>query len=468
MVFSSMTFLFAFLPIVLLLYYVVPKRWKNLILMCSGVFFYAWGEPFYVFLMLFTILIDYGAGLLMNRLDAQPKKKLAVLLISVVLNLGFLGVFKYGSFVVENINALFGAHLFDPELPLPIGISFYTFQAMSYTIDLYRKKIRVQKNIINFTAYVTMFPQLIAGPIVLYSDVENEIDDRRIGVSELSDGIGIFITGLAKKVLLANNIGALWTMVKGMDASTLPAMTAWLGILAFTFQIYYDFSGYSDMAVGMGKMLGFQFPQNFNYPYLSRSITEFWRRWHMTLGNWFKSYVYIPLGGNRCGIPRNICNLLIVWFLTGLWHGASWNFVFWGVYFGVLLIGEKFVWGKWLEKLPSFFRWLYAFVLVVFGWVLFEMTDLQSIGGFFAAMFGLNGAGFANSQTLYLLLSYLFLFLLAAVGSTRLVQKFRVFLEKKQAALCNGGRTVCVLAIFIICICYMVTSSYNPFLYFNF
>lgn len=468
MVFSSMTFLFAFLPIVLLLYYVMPKRWKNLILMCSGVFFYAWGEPFYVFLMLFTILIDYGAGLLMNRLDAQPKKKLAVLLVSVVLNLGFLGVFKYGSFVVENINALFGAHLFDPELPLPIGISFYTFQAMSYTIDLYRKKIRVQKNIINFTAYVTMFPQLIAGPIVLYSDVENEIDDRRIGVSELSDGIGIFITGLAKKVLLANNIGALWTMVKGMDASTLPAMTAWLGILAFTFQIYYDFSGYSDMAVGMGKMLGFQFPQNFNYPYLSRSITEFWRRWHMTLGNWFKSYVYIPLGGNRCGIPRNICNLLIVWFLTGLWHGASWNFVFWGVYFGVLLIGEKFVWGKWLEKLPSFFRWLYAFVLVVFGWVLFEMTDLQSIGGFFAAMFGLNGAGFANSQTLYLLLSYLFLFLLAAVGSTRLVQKFRVFLEKKQAALCNGGRTVCVLAIFIICICYMVTSSYNPFLYFNF
>lgn len=468
MVFSSMTFLFAFLPIVLLLYYAAPDKLKNLILMVSGVFFYAWGEPFYVFLMLFTILVDYGAGLLMSRWSERPKARLVVLLISVVLNLGMLGVFKYGSFLVENINALFGANLFDPELPLPIGISFYTFQAMSYTIDLYRRKIKVQKNIINFTAYVTMFPQLIAGPIVLYSDVENEIDDRTVGDSQMADGIGIFITGLAKKVLLANNIGAVWTMVKGMDPSTIPALTAWIGILAFTFQIYYDFSGYSDMAIGMGKLLGFHFPQNFNYPYESKSITEFWRRWHMTLSNWFKSYVYIPLGGNRVSTLKNIRNLLVVWLLTGLWHGASWNFVLWGLYFGVLLIGEKFLWGKALEKLPSFIRWLYAFILVVFGWVLFEMTDLASIGGFFAALFGLNGGGFANSESFYILFSNLLIFVLAAVGSTQLVQKLRNRLETATPGVFGMVRTLCALAVFAVCICYLVTSSYNPFLYFNF
>lgn len=468
MVFSSMTFLFGFLPIVLLLYYAAPSKMKNLLLMISGIFFYAWGEPFYVIIMLFTVLVDYAAGLLMEKCGDNGKARLAVLLISVVLNLSLLIVFKYGSFIVQNINSLFGAQLFDPELPLPIGISFYTFQAMSYTIDLYRRKIKVQRNVINFTAYVTMFPQLIAGPIVLYSDVEHDLGIREVGTSQLADGIGIFIAGLGKKVLLANNIGAVWAIVKAMDYSTMPAVTAWLGILAFTFQIYYDFSGYSDMAVGMGKMLGFHFPQNFNYPYISKSITEFWRRWHISLSFWFKSYVYIPLGGNRDGIWKTIRNLLVVWFLTGLWHGASWNFVLWGLYFGVLLIGEKFVWGRLLEKLPGFFRWLYAFLLVVFGWVLFEMNDLASIGGFFSAMFGINGAGFADNQSVYLLVSNLVVFVLAAIGSTQLFAKVKKAFENRTPGMFGLANVVGLIGVFAICICYLVTSSYNPFLYFNF
>lgn len=468
MVFSSMTFLFAFLPIVLLLYYAAPQKLRNPLLALSGVIFYAWGEPYYVFLMLLTIAIDYTAGLLIERFRDDRKKKLLFLVVSVVLNLGFLGLFKYGSFVVQNINGLFGVQLMDPKLALPIGISFYTFQAMSYTIDLYRGNIKVQRNIIHFAAYVTMFPQLIAGPIVRYSDVEKELAVREINTDSMADGISCFIRGLAKKVLLANNIGAVWTVVKAMDVETLPTLTAWVGILAFTFQIYYDFSGYSDMAVGLGRMLGFHFPQNFDHPYLSKSITEFWRRWHITLGAWFRSYVYIPMGGNRNGTWRTICNLAVVWLLTGLWHGASWNFVLWGVYFGLFIILEKFVWGKGLLKLPNCIQWLYSFLVVVFGWVLFEMNSPAQIGGFFTAMVGLNGAGFANSQSFYLLLTNLVMFFLCAVGSTTVLRRVGNSMEERMPGGCRFLKTVGLMVLFGICICYLVTSSYNPFLYFNF
>lgn len=355
MVFSSMTFLFGFLPLVLMLYYISPMKVKNVIILISGIIFYAWGEPFYVIIMLFSTIVDYTAGIIMDKLDSNKRGRLICLIVSIVINLGLLCTFKYGSFLITSVNNMLGANIFDPKLPLPIGISFFTFQSMSYTMDLYMRKIHVQKNIISFTSYVSLFPQIVAGPIVRYADVAAEIDNRTITYPAVASGISIFIRGLAKKMLIANNIGALWGIVKAMDYNTLPMATAWIGILAFTFQIYYDFSGYSDMAIGLGKMLGFNFPINFDHPYVSKSISEFWRRWHITLGSWFRSYVYIPLGGNRGGTFKTVRNLLIVWFLTGLWHGASWNFVIWGVYFGVLIICERLFLRKWLEKIPAFF-----------------------------------------------------------------------------------------------------------------
>lgn len=468
MVFSSMSFLFAFLPLVLILYYVSPMKVKNIILLTSGIIFYAWGEPIYVLVMLLSVLVDYSAGLMMEKYDNNKKVRLACLICSLVINIGLLSIFKYSSFIVNNINAFFGTAIPDPDLPLPVGISFFTFQSMSYTIDLYMRKISVQRNIVSFTSYVTLFPQIVAGPIVRYIDVAKEIDSREIKYDMVASGIGIFIKGLAKKVLLANNIGAVWVTVKAIEATNLSPLTAWIGILAFTFQIYYDFSGYSDMAIGLGKMLGFNFPINFDHPYTSKSISEFWRRWHITLGSWFRSYVYIPLGGNRCSKPRLFRNLLITWFLTGLWHGASWNFVLWGLYFGALIILERFVLGKYLKNLPDFFQWLYSFVLVVFGWVFFEMSSLEKIGLFFKAMFGLNGAPFANQQSVYLLASNIVMFVLCAVGSTNLLKRLvRPALKRSPNAM-GTVKVLCEILLFAVCICYLVTSAYNPFLYFNF
>ncbi len=436
--------------------------------MVSGILFYAWGEPFYVIIMLVTVAVDYIAGRLMDRYDENQKARLWIMLSSVALNLSFLVLFKYGSFIVANINALFGTQIFDPKLPLPIGISFYTFQAMSYTIDLYKRNIKVQKSFINFTGYVTLFPQLIAGPIVRYSDIENEINTREISNKMIADGISIFIRGLGKKVLLANSIGALWTTIKAMDYATMPALTAWVGILAFTFQIYYDFSGYSDMAIGLGKMLGFHFPKNFDHPYMSKSISEFWRRWHITLGSWFKSYVYIPMGGNRGSTLKVVCNLFVVWLLTGLWHGASWNFVLWGIYFGGIIIIEKLFLGKLLQKIPSFIQWIYSFLLVVFGWVLFEMRTLGEIGSFFAAMFGLNNIVAYEKQSFYLISSNILVFVVCAIGSTTALKHYTKPLEHKSQFIYKTLKLVCEFMIFAVCICYLVTSGYNPFLYFNF
>ncbi len=468
MVFSSVTFLYVFLPLVMLVYYAVPRQLKNLLILISGVIFYAWGEPVYVFLMLLTTTVDYTAGRLIDRFDKNQKARMVSMIVAVTINLGLLCVFKYSSFVISNINQIFGLSITDPQLPLPIGISFYTFQSMSYTLDMYMRNIKVQKNFINYAAYVTLFPQLVAGPIVRYQEVAVELEHRTITLTKVGEGVGIFVRGLAKKVLLANNIGMLWTTVKSSPLDELSVLTAWLGIIAFTFQIYFDFSGYSDMAIGMGKMMGFEFPKNFDYPYLSKSISEFWRRWHITLGSWFRNYVYIPLGGNRVGTLKLLRNLLVVWFLTGLWHGASWNFILWGLYFGVLIIFERFFLGKYLKKLPGAIQVLYSFLLVVFGWVLFEFESLGNVGQYFAAMFGGNGGMLLDGQSLYLLSSYLLLLVVCAIGATNYPKKLVEKISGKIPVPIRFASPVFEVVLLFVCTAFLVNSTYNPFLYFRF
>lgn len=464
MVFSDSVFLFMFLPLTLAVYYAVPFAFKNTVLFLTGLLFYAWGEPVYVLIMLLSTAIDYCAGRLMDRFDSNKKIRKATLLVSVVMNLSLLGIFKYGSFFIGSVNGIFGSAIPDPGLPLPIGISFFTFQSMSYTIDLYRRNIKVQKNFIDFAAFVTMFPQIVAGPIVRYEDVSAQLTCRRIDLRSMSDGITRFVCGMCKKVLIANSIGALWTDVKAQDYASMPAATAWLGIAAFTLQIYFDFSGYSDMAIGLGKMLGFDFPENFRYPYNSKSIAEFWRRWHITLGDWFKSYVYFPLGGSRGSTAATIRNTLIVWLLTGLWHGASWNFILWGLYYGVLIILEKFVFRRLLERTPSALRHILTMLAVVFGWVIFEITSPASELEFVKAMLGFGGS-FANSFTLNALHNYAVTFIAAIAISTGIPLKICKKLPEKRAdTLSLVGEAAGMTA----CIACLVDSGYNPFLYFNF
>lgn len=476
MVFSSLTFLFAFLPITLLVYYLVPKKAQNVVILISGLIFYAWGEPIYVLAMIASTFIDYTAGLLIAKYDNKPKIRTACLIVSLVMNLGLLGTFKYLGFLIESANAWFGLAIPNPNLPLPIGISFFTFQSMSYTIDLYRRNIKVQKNAVSFIAFVTLFPQIVAGPIVRYEDIQNEIDNRSITEKMIGDGISRFIVGLGKKVLIANNIGALWDSVKAMEYGELSAVTAWLGILAFTFQIYFDFSGYSDMAIGLGKMLGFNFPENFNYPYMSHSISEFWRRWHITLGAWFRSYIYIPLGGNRKGTARTIINLLIVWTITGIWHGASWNFMLWGAYFGVLIVLERLFLGKLLEKLPSFLSWLYTFILVVFGWIMFDGVDASTVnigdmfsqvGSYIAAMFGANGV-IMDSFATNAIVNYGIMFAICIFGSSDALKILADKIREKAPRWVQYGFAPVQLAVLLASVAFIATSSYNPFLYFNF
>ncbi len=463
MVFSSVMFMYFFLPCVLLLYYVSPKKFKNIVLLAAGLFFYAWGEPIYVLLMLLTTFVDYTAGLLIDRFDAAPKKRTMALIGSLVINLGILFVFKYSGFVA----GIFGIDI--ETLPLPVGISFYTFQSISYTLDMYMRNIKVQKSFINYATYVTLFPQIVAGPIVRYEEVQNEIDERKINILLIGEGVGIFTKGLVKKVFLANNIGMLWAEIKAMEYSEISAATAWLGILAFTFQIYYDFSGYSDMAIGLGKMLGFNFPENFRHPYISKSISEFWRRWHITLGSWFRSYVYIPLGGNRKGMAKTLRNLLIVWGLTGLWHGASWNFILWGLYFGVIIILERLFLGKKLEKLRPWVGRVYAFLLVVFGWVLFETETLSDAASYFGAMFG-AGEGIIDSLAIFELKNYLVLFILCAVGTTGFLGKVinRLHRNVTTSKLVYYATPVVQAVLLLMCTAYLVDATYNPFLYFRF
>lgn len=493
MVFSGLTFLLVFTPIILILYYLVPKKGKNIVILVSGLLFYSWGEPLYVFVMILSTFIDYTAGRFMDKFDDKPKVRKACLLVSIIMNLGLLGIFKYSDFLVNSINAWFGLDVTNPfvrmfnamfsgingkidKLPMPIGISFFTFQSMSYTIDLYRRKIKVQKSAVNFMAFVTLFPQIVAGPIVRYEDVQNELDERSITENMVGGGISRFITGLGKKVLIADNIGALWDSVKALDVTSLSAASAWLGILAFTFQIYFDFSGYSDMAIGLGKMMGFNFPENFDYPYMSKSISEFWRRWHMTLGGWFKSYVYFPLGGSKKGLTRTVVNLLIVWTITGIWHGASWNFMLWGAYFGVLIVLEKLFLGKWLEKMPSLLSWLYTFVLVVFGWVMFDYVPAGTVDfgdvfgrifGYIGAMFGANGV-FKDNFAVNAIVNYGIVFALAIIGSTDIVNRLCAAVKNKASQWVMYGYPVIQTCVLLMSIAFITTSSYHPFLYFNF
>lgn len=473
MVFSSLLFLFRFLPAVLILYYIAPRKLRNVILLAFSLFFYAWGEPKYVFLMLFTITMDFfvGRGIDKAKREGDQKKARRFLLCSVIVNLSVLGFFKYADFFVGTINSLTGASIPLPGIPLPIGISFFTFQTMSYTIDVYRGSTRVQKNWIKYGTYVSMFPQLIAGPIVQYKTIAEQMEHRRENVDDFAEGIHRFMIGLGKKVLIANNIGALWDVIAAIPVEGLAAGTAWLGALAYTFQIYFDFSGYSDMAIGLGKMFGFHFLENFNYPYVSKSITEFWRRWHISLSSWFKEYVYIPLGGNRRGIGKQVRNILVVWMLTGIWHGASWNYVAWGVYYGVLLLVEKLALGKILDRLPSLLQRIYTLFFVIIGWVLFKCEDMAYGMSYLKAMFGGFGAGLWNHETIYLLYNYAVLFVLALFGSTKLPQKAAGVVlgnGKKRTWAENVVFLIFYGVIFILSTAYLVDATYNPFLYFRF
>ncbi|MCD7813173.1 MAG: MBOAT family protein [Lachnospiraceae bacterium] len=473
MVFSSLLFLFRFLPAVLLCYYLVPRRARNLVLFLFSLVFYAWGEPVYIILMLFTILVSFAGGIAVDAMKSggRPKAARNALIVSLAVSLSLLAFFKYADFAIGTVNTLTGAGLELLNMALPIGISFYTFQTMSYTIDVYRGEARVQKNLISYGAYVVMFPQLIAGPIVQYKTIDAELRGRRETPEEFAQGVHRFLLGLGKKVLLANNAGELWDTITALTVSEVPALTAWMGLAAYTLQIYFDFSAYSDMAIGLGQMFGFHFPENFNCPYISRSITEFWCRWHISLSTWFREYVYIPLGGNRVSRGRHIRNLMIVWLLTGFWHGASWNFVAWGVYYGVLLVLEKYVSGSFLEKLPGVLRHLYCMLFVMLGWNLFMFGDLSESLRYLTALFGGYGAGLWNTETVYLFLNNAVLLLVLLVGCTRLPKKlgnaFLARFEGNDVAVL-AARGLLYVGIFLLSVAWLVDASYNPFLYFRF
>ena len=458
MIFSSILFIFRFLPIALILYYITPQKYKNLILTLLSLVFYSWGEGKYFLIMISSIIIDYTAGRLIYRYKSKIKKKTIVLCISLVFNLGLLFFFKYFNFFIDNINNIFNLAIKGVKITLPLGISFYTFQTMSYSIDVYRGKVVPEKNIINFAAFVTLFPQLIAGPIVKYTDINKEISRRVITKDNVEVGIEKFILGLGRKVLIANNIGMLWTEVEGIGFENISTPLAWLGIISFGLQIYFDFSGYSLMAIGLGKMLGFNFPENFNYPYISRSISEFWRRWHITLGSWFKEYVYIPLGGNRKGKVRVTFNLFIVWALTGLWHGASYNFLLWGLFFFLLISIEKLGFINFLNK-HKVFSHIYTIFLLLIGWTLFAITDFNGIYEYLSKLFFYSN----GEEWIYYLRNYGVSLIIAIIFSLPLVSMFYKKIENFKWI-----KTIILMGIFIISVAYLVDATYNPFLYFRF
>ena len=478
MLFSSFVFIFLFLPATLLIYYAVPVKYRNLALLILSLIFYAWRpeERKYLILLVSTFSIDYAAGWLIARfkLKDQPKKAKITLILAIILNLGSLVFFKYTDFMIRNIASIPAFSSLQPlGIAFPLGISFYTFQALSYVIDIYRGKVQLQKNYIKFGTYVVLFPQLVAGPIIRYSDIEHQLNDRPYSVPLFVSGIRTFVCGLTKKVVLANTAGALWTQIYQMPDSQLTTLLGWLGLFMFSMQIYFDFSGYSDMAIGLGKMLGFSFPENFNYPYISKSITDFWRRWHISLSTWFKEYVYIPLGGNRVKIPKMYLNLFIVWVLTGFWHGAAWNFLLWGLYFFVILAVEKLFLGKLLEKTPTFVRHGYAILMIMFGWLIFAFDGsdagltLPAFGNYFKTLFGFSGAGFTSGLTAYeWIRNMIFSMILIAAclpGPKQWLQKLKaryVWAEWVENILCILGLA--------LCIGYLADSSFNPFLYWKF
>lgn len=478
MVFSGTTFLFYFLPVTALLYLVSPKKIKNLILFISSLVFYAWGEPVYVFLMLFSLLVNFNIGKAMTDDDEYfvPKKlrifkkeiilsRKRLLVWSIVFNLSLLFVFKYTNLAISVINVIPFVEIPMANISLPIGISFYTFQILSYIADVYRQDVKVQNSFIKFGTYVTLFPQLIAGPIVRYSDIETQLDERSVTFKKLTSGIARFVCGLMKKVILANSVGAVFERITASGIGEISVVNAWVGIIAFTFQIYFDFSGYSDMAIGLGKMFGFDFPENFDYPYTSGSVTEFWRRWHISLGTWFREYVYIPLGGSRVDKKRLYLNLFAVWFLTGLWHGASFNFVVWGLFYWALLCLEKTILKNFLERLPSFLRHSYLILCVIIGWVFFSMPTLRDAVRYLGIMVGIGAKGFIEQNALFILTSNLVLFAVCTLASTGICHRlYERFIQRNYSYLVP----FLIVAGFILSVAYIISSSYNPFLYFRF
>ena len=471
MIFSSLFFVIAFLPITLILYYVVPSRLKNYVLLLCSLIFYAWGEPVYILLMIFSILFNYVSGIAIDhyRNLRSPASMKLCLITTVIVNIAILGFFKYFGLFVSTFASIFGIQSSYSALALPIGISFYTFQALSYIIDLYWGNVEVQKNIVSFGVYITMFPQLIAGPIVRYADIEAQLKNKNLSPAHFGEGVCWFIRGLAKKIILANNIGAVHEAIAAMSGDERSVVTAWLGALCYTMQIYFDFGGYSDMAIGLGKMLGFDFVKNFDYPYTSRSITEFWRRWHISLGTWFREYVYIPLGGNRVSVLKNVRNIMIVWMLTGFWHGASWNFLLWGIYYGLLLLIEKFLLKNVMDRIPGFIRQIVTFVLVVLGWVIFFSDDIGTAFSYIGSMFGSGSRAFIDSTALYYIGTNIILLIICCIATRPFVWNlWQNIVIKKQKSF---GQIITVILyglMLFICIAYMVNNTYNPFLYFRF
>lgn len=464
MVFSSLVFMFAYLPITLLAYYLVPRQGRNIFLFIVNLIFYGWGEPKLVLLMVFNIFFNYIGGWLVDKYRADAKKKKLFLILTCVLDIGILAVFKYTGMITETLNMLPFLNIPELQISLPIGISFYTFQTMSYVIDVYRDDAPVSKNFINFGTYVALFPQLIAGPIVRYRDVAEQLVNRRETLEMFTKGVKLFMVGLAKKVIIANTMGTLTTNIFATTDEN-GVVGTWVGMIAYTFQIYFDFSGYSDMACGLGNMMGFEFLKNFNYPYIAKSITDFWRRWHISLSTWFKEYVYIPLGGNRKGVKRQILNLLIVWGLTGLWHGAAYNFVLWGLYYGLLLILEKFVLKKFLDRLPSFVQHMYTLFIIIIGWGLFYFTDVGQLGEFMVDLFNF-GNGICGNQAFNLIMSNLPMLIIAAVASTPLATMLYTRFEHTRFMWIP--ETLYCMGILAVSTASLVNQSYNPFLYFRF
>lgn len=472
MVFSSLVFLFVFLPIVLVLYYLSGKKYRNYLLLLASLFFYAWGEPTYVVIMLVSIGANYLCGLLVDEKRAD-KVRVAGVVISVIFNICMLGVFKYSGFFVKNINAAFNTSLPVPEIALPLGISFFTFQAMSYVVDVYRKDAKVQKNIFDLSLYISLFPQLVAGPIVRYQTVADQIEEREHDIIKFGDGVRRFIIGLGKKVLLSNSLGMLADSVFGMQTYQLTIVSTWLGILAYSLQIFFDFSGYSDMAIGLGKMFGFEFLENFNYPYISQSASEFWRRWHISLGSWFRDYVYFPLGGSRRGNVRTYINLFIVWFLTGFWHGASWTFIAWGLYFGLLIGMEKSYLGKLLNKVPRFVRHIYLLLVVMIGWVFFRADSFSYSIEFIKNMFFMGTNVIFDGVAASYINDYWFVLVLSMIFCMPIVDWFRRKIEVANDKILESNisyvlNSVVYTGILLIVIFKLVNSTYNPFLYFRF
>ena len=463
MVFSGLPFLFFYLVVTLLIYKLTPLKLRNLVLLIASLFFYGWGEPVYIVIMFLSIAVDYTHGMLVERWRDNDRKARMAVASSVFLNLLILVTFKYYDFLAGSLNAVTGWNIPLLGVSMPIGISFYTFQTMSYTIDVYRKDAPVQRNIITFGTFVTLFPQLIAGPIIQYKSVAEQLQCRREDLEKFVSGIQRFCVGLAKKVLLANAVGKLWDVFLATDTAELTVLGGWLGLMAYAFQIYFDFSGYSDMAIGLGRMFGFEFIENFNYPYISKSVVEFWKRWHISLTNWFREYVYFPLGGNRVSKPKWIRNILVVWLLTGIWHGAGWNFLLWGLYYALFMLGERLFWGKGLAKLPTPVQHLYAMIVVLVGWGLFAIEDMGQLGRYLLVCFG--GGSLVDAFTLYQLWSYLPLLVILVFAALPVGRKLYLRLPEKVQSVTTP---VLVLVSLVLCTASLVDASYNPFLYFRF